>query len=190
MNANLPASVDKAAFIAWVQTREQKRFELVDGMIVEAEPHTLGHARTIGNIAASLEAKLDRKLWHTLLSFGVDTGPSTIHDPDVMVDSGGHTKDVLANAPILLAEVLSPSSATIDLGDKPSEYMRLPSLLAYLVLSQDERKAWVWVRNESGFPAGAEVIAGGDGVIRIPVLAIELPLAEIYRDFPTSDEQV
>jgi hypothetical protein len=47
MNANLPASVDKAAFLACVQTRERKRFELVNGMVVEAEPHTLGHARLI-----------------------------------------------------------------------------------------------------------------------------------------------
>jgi hypothetical protein len=56
-------------------------------------------------------------------------------------------------------------------------------------LSQDDSKAWAWVRAESGFPAGADVIAGQDGVIRIPALAIALPLAEIYKDFPPPDGQ-
>jgi len=47
---------------------------------------------------------------------------------------------------------------------------------------QDEPKAWAWIRGESGFSPGTEVVAGADGVIRIPPLSIELPLAEIYRD--------
>jgi hypothetical protein len=53
---------------------------------------------------------------------------------------------------------------------------------AYLVLSQDEPKAWVRVRDGSAFPAGPEIVAGEDGVIRIAPLAIELPLAETYAD--------
>jgi hypothetical protein len=49
-------------------------------------------------------------------------------------------------------------------------------------LSQDGPKAWLWVRGDSGFPAGAEVVMG-DGVIQIPALSIELPLTEVYRGF-------
>jgi Uma2 family endonuclease len=181
MDTDLPANIDKAAFLAWVQARERKRYELVNGSVIEAEQHTLGHARLTGNLAAALDAALDRKRWDVLLSFGVDTGPGTIRDPDVLVDSGGDGKDVIANTPVLLAEVLSPSSGEIDLGDKLAEYVRLPSLLAYLVLSQDEPKSWVWIRGESGFPAGPEVISGKEGAIRIPALSLEISFQEIYR---------
>jgi len=76
---------------------------------------------------------------------------------------------------------------TADLGDKAAENFHLASLLAYLVLSQDEAKAWVWLRGEAGFTAGAEVVAGHDRVIRIPALTVELPLAEIYKDFPAPE---
>jgi hypothetical protein len=55
--------------------------------------------------------------------------------------------------------------------------------LAYLVLSQDEAKAWVWLRGEAGFAAGAEVIAADDGLMRIPALTVELPLGAIYKGF-------
>ena len=80
--------------------------------------------------------------------------------------------------------MLSPSSATIDLGDKPAEYLRVPSVCAYLVLSQDEPKVWAWVRGDGGFDAAPKVIKGKDAMVRISALSLELPLAEIYKDFP------
>ena len=60
--------------------------------------------------------------------------------------------DDTATAPVLAAEVLSPSTAAIDLGDKAAEYLRLPSLAAYLVFAHDEVKAWAFMRAEHGFP--------------------------------------
>lgn len=189
MNSGLPTDIDKAAFLGWVQTRERKRFELVSGAVVEAEPHTLGHARVCGSLARILHDSLDRKRWHTLLSFGVETGPKTIRDPDILVDRGGKAKDVLANAPVLIAEVPSPRSVTTDLGDKPAEYMNLPSVRVYLVLSQDEAKAWTWTRDESGHATGPTIIEGEDGIIRIPSLAIALSLSEIYADILLPNER-
>ena len=85
-----------------------------------------------------------------------------------------------ATAPALIAEVLSPSSERVDLGDKAAEYLRLPSLLAYLAFAQDEVKAWVWTRGPAGFPSGPEVLEGKDAVLQIGALEVELPLAEVY----------
>ena len=76
--------------------------------------------------------------------------------------------------------MLSPSSERVDLGDKSAEYLRLPSLAAYLVVAQDEIKAWVWTRGPAGFAPGPNVLEGGDAVIRIAALDIDLPLAEVY----------
>ena len=88
-------------------------------------------------------------------------GPIPIRFPDVVVDAAGQASgDLKATAPVLIAEVLSPSSERIDLGDKAAEYLRLPSLLAYLVFAQDEMKAWVWTRSSTNFPASADVFEG------------------------------
>ena len=180
MKAELPVNIDKATFLTWVQTRERKRYELVEGVGVEAGLHTRAHAMLAGNLMKVLDAALGGHQWHVLLSFGVDTGPNTVRDPDVLVDRGGHTTDLTANSPVLIAEVLSPHSIETDLHCKPAEYMKLPSLLAYIVLSHDEPKAWLWVRDESGFAADARIVVGTDAVLRIPGLSIELPLGEIY----------
>jgi Uma2 family endonuclease len=81
---------------------------------------------------------------------------------------------------VLIAEVLSPSSERTDLGDKSAEYLRLPSLAAYLVLAQDEIKARVWTRGPAGFPCGPDISEGTDAVVRTEALGIDLPLHEVY----------
>jgi Uma2 family endonuclease len=76
--------------------------------------------------------------------------------------------------------VLSPSTAEIDLGDKAAEYLQVPSLQAYMVLSQDEPKVWLFERTGPHFTSGPTVVGAADAVIRIAGLQLELPMAEIY----------
>ena len=136
-------------------------------------------------LARALEKRLDPGRWTVLTSdFGVDLGPSTVRYPDVVVDvAGGRFKDLTATAPVLIAEVVSPSSEKEDLGAKAEEYVRLPSLSAYLVLAQDAPKTRVWLRGTRGFPRKPKVIAGFDAAIAIASFDIALPLAEIYAGF-------
>jgi hypothetical protein len=63
------------------------------------------------------------------------------------------------------------------LQDKPSEFLRLASLQAYLVFAQSEAKAWVWMREGRSF---ASEPRGLDEAVRVPALEIELPLSEVY----------
>jgi Uma2 family endonuclease len=116
-----------------------------------------------------------------IAELGIDAGPDVLRYPDVVVDRAhGEASDFTATSPVLIAEVLSPSTVTIDLGDKQAEYLRLPSLNAYIVLAQDEPKAWVWVRGNSGFSAAPTVIAGHDAALEVPPLGVSLPLSAIY----------
>jgi Uma2 family endonuclease len=182
MNVQLSLSMDKPAFLGWVQEREE-RYELVQGRVVMMTGGSRGHAIITRRLAATLEKRLDPHRWIVLTSdFAVDLGLATVRYPDVVVDvAGGGLTDLTATAPVLIAEVLSPSSATDDLGDKAAEYLRLAGLLAYLVLAQDEPKAWVWVRGAAGFSPGPNVIAQPNAVIQLPAaLGIDLPLSEIY----------
>jgi len=189
MNVQVPGSMDSAAFLAWAEGREG-RYELADGRVIMMTGGSFGHALVVRGLSKALDDRFAGTGWIALTSdLAVTVGAKTIRYPDVVVESRGgkRLRDLTATAPILVAEVLSPSSVTDDLGDKATEYLNLDSVSAYLVLSQDEPKAWVWVRNQTIFPAGPEVIAGNDGVIVLPPLAIELPLADIYKEFPPPD---
>jgi Uma2 family endonuclease len=186
MNVQLQRPMDSSAFLAWAEGREG-RYELADGRVIVITGGSFGHALVVRGLAKALDNRLAGTEWVVLTSdLAVSVGTKTVRYPDVVVEPrlGKKLRDLNATAPILIAEVLSPSSVTNDLGDKATEYLNLNSISAYLVLSQDEPKAWVWVRNQSIFPVGPEVIAGNDGVIALPPLAIELPLSDIYKEFP------
>jgi Uma2 family endonuclease len=180
MNVQLPAQIDKLAFLAWAGKRAE-RYELVEGRVVMMVGASLNHGRIVGNLYFFLRRQLDPQ-WEVIADFGLDAGPRTLRYPDILIHRAGRDgAGFTTSEPILLAEVLSPSSETLDLSDKAAEYLQLPSLEAYIVLSQGEPKAWVWLRATSGFPPGPQVIEGKDQSIRIPALSIDLALVDIYQ---------
>jgi Uma2 family endonuclease len=185
MNLRPDLRMDKAAFIAWMAANEG-RYELAGGRVVMMPGVSRSHGLMVSNLVVALRARLDPRQWAVIAEFGLDAGPQTLRYPDIVVDrAGGRAKDYTATAPVLLVEVLSPSTAATDLGDKAAEYLQLPSLLAYIVLSQDEPKAWVWARATTEFAPGPVVIAKTETFIRITALQLELPLAEIYAGIET-----
>ncbi len=190
MNVQIPKPMESTAFLAWAEGREG-RYELARGRVVMMTGGSRGHALVLRRLANALEQQLDETRWSVLTSdFAAKITPDTVRYPDIIVDvANGPLGDLAAVSPALIAEVLSPSSVTADLGDKAREYLNIASVFAYLVLSQDEPKAWVWVRDQSRFPAGADVIEGHAGTIKIPALAVELPLSQIYKGFPEPSGQ-
>jgi Uma2 family endonuclease len=179
MNIQLPTQMDKPAFLDWLD-RCEERYELVGGRVIMMVRASRAHGIIVRNLVITLHAQLPRQ-WTVLSEFGLDAGARTLRFPDIVVDrTGGAPGDLTATAPVLAIEVLSPSTAAIDLGDKAAEYLRLPSLKAYLVLAQDEMKAWLWARDGANFSPGPDIILGPDQTIRIAALGLDLALADIY----------
>src|SRR5947209_4996311 len=176
MNVQLPIRLDKPAFLAWVQGREE-RYELADGHVIMMTGASRTHGLLVLNIAMLLRRQLDPRT--VIADFGLDAGPRTLRYPDIMVDRAGG--DYTTSDPVLLIEVLSPSTEALDLGDKAAEYLRLPSLAAYIVIAQSEAKTWFWLRDALGFPGGPAVIKGQQKVIAVPELSVEIPLGEVYQ---------
>jgi Uma2 family endonuclease len=185
MNIQPNLRMDKAAFIAWMRANEG-RYELAGGRVVMMPGASRAHGMLVTNLVVSLRSRLDPRQSAIISEFGLDAGPETLRYPDIVVDrAGGGAKDYTATAPVLLVEVLSPSTAATDLGDKAAEYLEIPSLLAYIVLSQDAPKAWVWARATGEFAPGPAVISETEAVIRILALQLDLPLVEIYAGINT-----
>jgi Uma2 family endonuclease len=180
MNVQLPLQMDKSAFLVWVQGREE-RFELVDGRVVMMTGASRNHARIIRNVVALLSAQLDPQ-WEPIAEFGLDAGPRTLRYPDIIVDRANAAgDDYRAVEPVLLIEVLSPTSEALDLGDKAAEYVHLATVQAYIVLAQSEPKAWVWMRGRADLLQGPTVISGPNQRVSIPTASLDLPLSVIYR---------
>lgn len=81
--------------------------------------------------------------------------------------------------PTVLFEVLSPSTEAYDRGKKAESYRQIPSLKAYVLISQDRAKVEVFERVGDGFWRLSE--AGGlEGRIALESIDVTLNLGEIY----------
>ena len=88
-------------------------------------------------------------------------------------------KDVLLN-PVLLAEVLSPSSERHDRGLKFASYRQIPSLREYLIVAQSEAHVELYTRESEGRWTLTEA-TGPDAALLIPTLGVSLALGELYE---------
>ena len=183
MNAPLGLKLDKPAFLQWVQKQEQ-RYELKDGEVILHPGVSRAHFRLVGRFVAAFYNRLDPDVWSVgPTDFAVEIGPD-IRYPDVLVERINADGSALStDAPVVLVEVLSPSSVGTDMVEKLAEYTSLPSLEAYIVASQDAPICWVWQRggDNRSFPKTPDEIDGPDAAIEVTALGFTLPMSEVYR---------
>lgn len=182
MNVHPTAPTDPDAFLRWNEGREGKR-ELVNGKVVEMMTGgSRGHAILVSELSGLLRSQIDRSRYVVVTSdFGVRT-EAGVRYPDLVIDRrGGSNRDLSATGPILIAEVLSPSSLARDMVEKSREYMALPALQIYLVLSPDEPRVWLWSRNGDDW-RGPDMVEHLDGAVELQPLHITIPLRALYAD--------
>ncbi|MFL9823263.1 Uma2 family endonuclease [Rhodoplanes sp. SY1] len=161
-----------------------ERCELSEGRVVMMTGASKAHREVAGELFAILLRALDRHRYHVAISeLAVRVGGS-VRYPDVVVDQQSDDASGLAAiGPLLIAEVLSPSTMMVDSGPKLREYTSLPSLLYCLVLSQDEPVAWLYRRDEAGaFPTEPQRLLGRDAEIILLAFDLAIPLGDLYRE--------
>ena len=126
LQTRYPTTPDE--FLRWNEGREGKR-ELVNGRVVEMMVRvTRAHAELVTRLLVLLATNLDRTRFSAfVVDLGIKT-PAGVRYPDLVVDAAeGDPKDLAVRAPILVCEVLSPSSVKIDLVEKlaDSELQRI-----------------------------------------------------------------
>ena len=178
------------AFLQWGTSLDRHhpyKYELSNGevsrMMIQV---SRAHWQVTANILGELLRKLDQTRFEAgPAEFGVRTGIG-IRYPDVLVDrvSSG-LEDLACEAPIFIAEVLSPSTAGLDFTIKLQEYTAIASVQTYLICSQDEPRAWIWARQSDGsWPKLPTELAGREDTIPLGGLDVELSMAAIFRGIP------
>jgi Uma2 family endonuclease len=169
------------AFLRWNEGREGRR-ELVRGKIIEMMTGaTRAHVLMVRRLARYLEDHLDPRYEVLPIDLGVKT-PDGVRYPDIVVEpAGGSGSDLAAVSPILVAEVLSPTSLRTDLIEKAADYQGVASLRSYLVFAQEEPRIWSW-RREGATWIGPEQIEGREKRVEVPELSLTIALAALYSD--------
>jgi Uma2 family endonuclease len=159
--------------------------EYFDGEIFAMSGASRAHGLIAANILASLHGQLRGKpceLFVADMRVKVDaTGLYTY--PDLVVACGDirfedKSLDTLLN-PLVVIEVLSPSTEAYDRGTKFEHYRRLESLQEYVLVAQDRYHVDVFRRGEGGDWILSEA-RGLEETIRLPAIECQLELREVY----------
>ncbi len=161
------------------------RHEFLHGQIYAMAGGSPEHSALIASLAGNLLALVRggpcRVHMSDLRIRVSETGLATY--PDVAIICGPWQRDPEdANTvinPTLLAEVLSPSTAAYDRGEKLEHYERIPTLRVCLLVAHDRREIEVWSRNDEG-PWARALIAAGN--LELACLQARLDVDAVYAD--------
>lgn len=185
----LPAENHKMTledFLAW-EAEQPERWEFFNGEAFMMAGGSDVHNVVTGNMYMALRIGLQNARCNVFMS---DVRLRRAEDdnlfyPDVFVtcSDADRARRQVKEDPVLIAEVLSPSTEAYDRGDKFAAYRRFGGLKTVLFLSQDRAHVECFTRGEDGRWVLSEA-SGDTARLTLPALGFELALADLYRDLP------
>jgi Uma2 family endonuclease len=169
-------------FRRWAEGQTQ-RYERIAGEPVAMSPERVIHARLKTRIWAALDRAIrETRLYCEALGDGitVEIDDETDYEPDALVNCGPRLDPdaIAATNPVIVVEVLSPSTQSIDSSEKLADYFRVPSIQHYLIVRAKRREIIHHARS------GADIVsrAINIGTITLDPPGISIDIAEVYAD--------
>ncbi|RPE62992.1 Uma2 family endonuclease [Tibeticola sediminis] len=170
-------------YLAW-EANQPVKHEYLAGEVFAMAGGSDAHVTVSLNLASALRSHLRGTPCRTYIAdmkLRVAAADAYFY-PDVFVTcSAADAQQPLAKAePVLVAEVLSPSTEAFDRGGKFAAYRSLPSLQEYVLIDPDRRSVEIYRRDASGhwvlYPYS------GDEVLELGSVHLSLPLAQVFED--------
>ena len=160
------------------------RMGLIRAMSGGMPDHAAIMANLITALTLALRGKGNRmcRVFSSELKVHTADGRDTYADVSIVCGSLSHhrgRRDVVTN-PILVAEVLSPSTQADDRGDKRLSYQSIPTLCHVLLLAADRLRVELYTRVEDGGTWVSVSAEGSEASIALSGLDLTLALADLY----------
>ena len=170
-------------FLAWLEEgSEGVRYELVAGEVVAMAPERAAHARRKAQVWLALRDGIEvAGLPCEALPDGmtVKIDEHTAYEPDAVVHCEEALPDdaAIVPAPVIIVEVLSPTTRARDAGVKLADYFRLPSVRHYLLVQTERRTV---IHHRRGIEGDIHTRIATAGSLELDPPRITLDLDRIY----------
>jgi Uma2 family endonuclease len=183
---SLPHRATYVDYLATEQTSE-RRHEFIDGVVVAMAGGSDEHNAVATRFTTLFGVRVprgcrsynpDQRFWIAA------TGRGRYCDGSIICgkpEHPAHDSQATTN-PLVVVEVLSPSSEGDDDGDKRRDFQSLESLQAYVLAAQDSRSVKVYRRTERGEWRNAPDTYRDGDTFELPNLTRALSVDEIYDD--------
>jgi Uma2 family endonuclease len=169
-----------AEFLTWNDCTDT-RYELIDGRPVAMAPSNAGHSVIVANLGAALHGNL-KPLYYVGACAGVipPECADTFYVADLIV-SGTPVRAGMSAIPqpLVVIEVLSPSTVEHDRGRKAYDYRRIPSVQEIALVASEQRHVEIWRRRGAKWEVEDLI---GDAALELETVGVAVPFAAIYAD--------
>lgn len=169
-------------FLVWAMEQPTGRYELVDGEVVAMAPERVAHARCKLDAAIALHAAVRTdgrgcEVFSDGMAVRIDE--TTMYEPDAALRCGDPLDgdDTFYSDPVVIVEVLLPSTRGVDTGTKLEGYFRLDSLRHYLIVNP-KRKSIVHHRRDG---AAIATTILHEGRLRLDPPGLDVPVAAFFE---------
>lgn len=164
-------------FLEW-EERQEFKHEFDGVAAIAMTGGTAAHSIIQTNLAYQLTGRLAGKPCRFFGSDFKTRLANTVRYADgIVVCTKVDPRSVYVTDPVVIFEVLSQSTAHIDLGAKNREYEAAPSVQRYLVLDQDAVAATQFARVGGDWIGH---ILRRDAMLDMPEIGVALPLLDLY----------
>jgi Uma2 family endonuclease len=171
-----------------LERESDARHEFWDGEVFAMSGGTLAHERVMRNVGNLFQAQLGRRgceVFGSNMQIKVPSAPPYRYADGSIVCGNVEVErfsgnDLLLN-PVLIYEVLSPSTEAYDRGDKFTHYKSIASLKEYLLIAQHRPHITHYAGRDDGTWAYAEINGIGDSIY-LPSVGLTLKLSDVYQD--------
>jgi Uma2 family endonuclease len=175
-----PSRMTVEEFLNWDDGTDT-RYELVGGEVFAMAPPATSHGTIAVNLAFTVRSRL-RRPCRMISEAGIllPSREDTYYQADLMITCTASTPgERIAPDPLVILEVLSPSTSTYDRGAKLPDYRSIPSVQEIVLISSTEMRAEIWHRTSEGW--AVTDANGSETVLRLTSVDIEVPLEAIYE---------
>ncbi|MFZ4083061.1 MAG: Uma2 family endonuclease [Pirellula sp.] len=172
------------------EIQSRTKSEYIDGWIRAMTGATVRHNQIAVHCLVALGNNLKGKNcrpYNSDMKLRIDRdGRRRFYYPDLqVVCQSNDPSSVYQDLPVLIIEVLSPSTRNYDLHEKMEAYLTIPSLECYIVLEQHQPLAIVMRRTQHGFVR--ETVQGTESTIDLLFLGCWLAMKDIYEGIEFTD---
>jgi Uma2 family endonuclease len=172
-------------FLAWDDGTD-RRYELWGGVVTAMAPpmprHGLLALALGGEIRSALRARPPCRVFSEA-GVALPDRNDTFYVADLAVICEPlRPEDRLIRNPVLIVEVLSPSTAAIDRQIKVPDYRRIPSVMEILLI--DSESAFAEVHRREGDRWITEMMRGIDAALALNSVPLTILLSELYEGIP------
>lgn len=169
------------------QGDESSRYELIDGEIVMMTNPTRRHEKIVGNMGARLKLAMDKRGCQsfqggTRVQRDANRKAKDKLKPDIVVrcgpDDSKSERLTYVDDPVVVVEVLSPSTMDYDRGPKLIFYKSLETLQHIVIAYQDEMRIEHYTRADDGWAMRA--LTKPEDVLDLSAIAFKMTTAEVY----------